>query len=96
MGLREALEEQAAIWEGYTSDDPDTRAVFELAAGKLRELLAAEPAPDGQLSDAAPRPLPTRQQIRDVLDDLTYLRDPQDDVDEYTDKIMALLNGAES
>jgi hypothetical protein len=42
------------------------------------------------------RPMPARARVREVLDDLTYLRDPQDDVDEYTDKIMALLNGAES
>lgn len=50
-GLREALAEQAGIWEGYTSDNPDVATGFELAAGKLRYLLAAHPA-----APAVPQP----------------------------------------
>lgn len=42
------------------------------------------------------RPMPTRAQVREVLDNLTQLRDPQDDVDEYTEKIMALMEGGQS
>jgi hypothetical protein len=44
QSLREALEAQAKTWEGHTSDNPDVATGFELAAGKLRALLAAHPA----------------------------------------------------
>lgn len=82
----------------------------EAGASKLYERLfhlgitmtEAESATRGALEAAQPlmqpqvvASLPTRERVRQVLDDLTSLRDPQDDVDEYTDKIMALTGGAE-
>lgn len=51
--LREALEKLADDWEGYVADSTDMQEVFELSAGKLREILAAHPEPATGVTEQA-------------------------------------------
>jgi len=67
-GLRDALEAQIKTWEGYTSDNPDVATGFELAAGKLRELLAVHPAEPAAVEDASRPDQADVDTVRRLLD----------------------------